>query len=100
MDVAACFAARRYATEDSLMVEVDGVRHRIDGGLDGATCSRTRRRPDLVTDQSGAGALLLGGVTVSALVAGRRATVRDDHARTRADAFMTLAPVPHSTTGF
>jgi predicted acetyltransferase len=100
MEVGACFAARRYATEDSLVVEVDGVRHRIDGGPDGAACSRTRRRPDVVTDQAGAGALLLGGVTVSALVAGRRATVRDDHARTRADAFMTMAPVPHSTTGF
>ncbi|MEJ7562498.1 MAG: GNAT family N-acetyltransferase [Ilumatobacteraceae bacterium] len=100
MDVAAAFRARRYPIEDSFVLEVDGDRYRIDGAPDGASCKRSRRRADLVTDQAGAGALLLGGITASALVAGRRATVRDEATMHRLDSFLTMAPTPHSTTGF
>jgi hypothetical protein len=61
---------------------------------------RSRRRADLVTDRAGAGSLLLGGVSPTALVIGRRATARDRSTLLRADAFLRMEPAPHSTTGF
>ena len=96
----ACFSARRYAIAGSLILDIDGERWKIEGDPDGAEVHRTRRRADLVTDRAGAGSLLLGGVTATLLVAGRRAEVRDQRTRLRADAFLTMAPAPHSTTGF
>ena len=42
------------------------------GGSARPACRRVRARPDLVTDRAGLGALLLGGVAPTALVAGRR----------------------------
>ena len=71
-DVAACFGARTYGTDDDVVVEVDGARWRIGA----AGVSRVRSRPDLVTDAAGLGALLLGGVAPTTLVAGRRAESR------------------------
>ncbi len=96
----ACFSARRYAIAGSLILDIDGERWKIEGGPDGAEVHRTRRRADLVTDRAGAGSLLLGGVTATLLVAGRRAEVRDQRTLLRADVFLTMAPAPHSTTGF
>jgi predicted acetyltransferase len=95
-----CFAARRYGIDASLILEVDGERWKIEGGPDGAEVRRTRRRPDLVTDRAGAGSLLLGGVSPTTLVAGRRAEARDARTLLRADAFLTMSHAPHSTTGF
>lgn len=100
MDVAECFGARRYGTDDSIVLDVDGTRWQIDGTPEDARCRTSRRRPDVVTDQAGAGALLLGGVLVSQLVAGRRAEVIDQSAQRRADAFFSTSPAPHSTTSF
>lgn len=101
MDIAACFAARRYGTDDAIVLEVDGERWQIEGDAGGARCRRSRRqRADVVTDLAGSGALLLGGVRLSQLVAGRRADVVDDSIRRRGDAFFTTSPVPHSTTSF
>ena len=42
----------RYGTADRIVIEVDGARWAIDGGPDGATCSRVRSRPDLVARSS------------------------------------------------
>jgi predicted acetyltransferase len=64
-DVKACFGARTYGTTDRIVVEADGARWAIDGGPEGATCSRVRSRPDLSVDHASLGAMLLG--------AGRRA---------------------------
>jgi predicted acetyltransferase len=96
----ACFAARRYGIVSSLVLDVDGERWKIEGGPDGAEVRRSRRRADLVTDRAGAGSLLLGGVSPTALVIGRRATARDRSTLLRADAFLRMEPAPHSTTGF
>lgn len=100
MDVASCFGARRYGTDDSMVLEVDCTRWNIEGAADDARCRKARRRADVVTDEAGAGALLLGGITTSQLVAGRRAEVRDEATRRRADAFFATSPLPHSTTAF
>jgi predicted acetyltransferase len=99
-DVKACFGARTYGTTDRIVVEADGARWAIDGGPEGATCSRVRSRPDLSVDHASLGAMLLGGVRASALVAGRRAEARNDEALRRADVFFLTSPAPHCQTNY
>ena len=95
-DVATCFGARTFGTDDAVVVEVDGTGWRI--GAEGV--SRVTTRADLVTDGAGLGALLLGGVAPTTLVAGRRAEAPDAAALRRADATFVVHPAPYSQTGF
>ena len=95
-DVPGCFGARGYGTDDDVVVEVDGTRWRIGA----AGVSRVRTRPDLVTDRAGLGALLLGGVAPTQLVAGRRLEARNAAALRRADALFVVHPAPYCQTGF
>lgn len=95
-DVAACFGARTYGTDDDLVVEADGRRWRL--GASGASTVRTK--PDVVTDHAALGALLLGGVAPSMLAAGRRLEARSPEMLRRADALFVTAPAPHAQTGF
>jgi predicted acetyltransferase len=97
-DVEACFGARTYGATDRIVIEADGTRWAIEGGPDGGSCSRVKRRPDLFLDHASLGAILLGGVRASTLVAGRRAEARNDDALRRADAFFVTAPAPHCQT--
>jgi predicted acetyltransferase len=99
-DVATCLASRAYGTTDRLVVEVDGVRWSIDGGPDGATCTKVRTRPDLVVDHASIGALLLGGVRPSVLAAGRRVVASNTEALRRGDAFFVTSPAPHCLTNY
>jgi predicted acetyltransferase len=99
-DVARCLSARRYSTEDRLVIEVDGDRWVIEGGPDDATCRKARTRPDLVMDRAALGAMFLGGVRPSALAAGRRLTARDNDVLRRADCFFVTSPVPHCQTHY
>ena len=99
-DVATCFGARAYRTDDRLVVEVDGVRWAIDGAADGASVTRVRTRPDLVAEPDAIGALLLGGVPATRLAAGRRLTVRNGDALRRADAFFGWQVAPMSQTHY
>ena len=99
-DVKACFGARTYGTTDRIVIEADGTRWAIDGGPEAATCSRVRTRPDLSLDHASLGAILLGGVRASTLVAGRRAEARNDEALRRADAFFLISPAPHCQTNY
>jgi predicted acetyltransferase len=95
-DVAACFGARAYGSDDDVVVEVDGGRWRLGAG--GA--AKVRTKPDLVTDHAALGALLLGGVAPSDLAAGRRLEARSAEALRRADALFVVRPAPHTQTGF
>ncbi|MEY2415498.1 MAG: hypothetical protein QOH53_832 [Ilumatobacteraceae bacterium] len=97
-DVKACFGARAYSTTDRIVVEADGLRWAIDGGPEGATCSRVKTRPDLTLDHASLGAILLGGVKASTLVAGRRAEARNNEALRQVDAFFATSPAPHCQT--
>jgi predicted acetyltransferase len=99
-DVAACLAARTYSTTDRLVIEVDGGRWAIDGGPEGATCSRVRSRPDLAVDHASLGALFLGGVKASALAAGRRLEARSVEALRRADVFFVTSRAPQCQTHY
>ena len=71
-----------------------------NGGATGAACTRVRTRPDLVMDHPSIGALLLGGVRPSQLVAGRRVQARNADAVRRADAFFVTSPAPHCQSMF
>ncbi len=99
-DVKTCLSTRRYSTTDRLVIEVDGARWAIDGGPEGSTCSRVKSRPDLCIVHASLGAMLLGGVRASALVAGRRADARNAEALRRADAFFVTSPAPHCQTNY
>ncbi|CAN5724498.1 GNAT family N-acetyltransferase [soil metagenome] len=94
-DVAACFAARSYGTDDELVVESAGSRWQVGG--DG--CRKVRSRPDLVAEPSALGPLLMG-VAPSVLVAGRRLTAASPGVLRRADAMFTAHPSPHGMSGF
>lgn len=74
VDLPGAFGARRYPFEGSLVVEVsDEVcpqvagRWRIEGGPEGAGCSRTADSADLALDAATLGSLLLGGVPAESL---------------------------------
>jgi predicted acetyltransferase len=76
LDVPALLGARRYATADRLVLEVhDGMRpdgdasgrFALDGGPDGASCSRTTDAADLVLDAAALGSISLGGISPSML---------------------------------
>ena len=99
-DIAACLEARRYEVADRLVLEVDGRRWAVDGGPDGASAAKVRSRPDVTLTGAALGGLLFGGVSVSTLVAGRRASVRSAGVLRRADAFFRTGRAPHCQTGF
>jgi len=99
-DVGACFSARTYGIDDRIVVEADGGRWAIDGGPDGATCTRVRSRPDLTTDIASLGALLFGGTRATTLADGRRLEARNGDALRRADAFFVIGPAPHCQTHY
>ncbi len=94
--IRAVFGARTYGTDDEVVVEADGRRWRIGNG----GCARVRARPDLVLEHASVGALVLGGVRPSVLVAGNRATARSSEALRRADALFVTAPQPYCQTAF
>jgi predicted acetyltransferase len=99
-DVSTAFGARTYRVEDRLVVEADGKRWAIEGGVDGGTCRPVRTRPDLTTSHSGLSSLIYGGVLPSALVAGRRMTARNDDALRRADLFFPTSLAPNCQTHY
>jgi predicted acetyltransferase len=99
-DVATCFTARAYGTADRLVVECEGRRWAVESDGSESSCRSVRTRPDLVVDRPSLGAMLLGGVRPTQLVAGRRATARSADVLRRADAFFVVGPAPHSTTFF
>jgi predicted acetyltransferase len=99
--------ARTYGTEDRLVLEVTSdaidapaTRWDVDGGPDGATASRTRRRADLSLDRAALGAISLGGVRPSVLARGRRISEGTSGALRRADAFFAAERLPTSQNPF
>jgi predicted acetyltransferase len=101
VDVVALLQARRYSREDAVVIEVRddanadiAGRYRVEGGLDGATATRTDAAADIVLDAAALGSLLLGDVSAAAL---HRAGIIDeqrDGAVRRASAMFTWSPRP------
>lgn len=90
-------ASRRYRVDDSVVVDVDGERWRVDGGPGGAVAAVSTDEPDYTLERGAFGALLLGGVSATALAAARRLSGAD---LPRADVFFGWEPGAHCTTSF
>jgi predicted acetyltransferase len=101
VDVVAALEARRYAREDSIVLEVRDPacadiegRYRLDGGLDGASASPTDNAADLVLDAPSLGAVMLGDTSLASL---HRAGLVDEvtpGAVQRASAMFSWTPRP------
>ncbi len=106
LDVPALLRARRYPVEGRVVLEVvDDMgyangRFALDGGPDGATCTKVRTRPDLTLSASALGAVSLGGSSLATLA---RAGQVDEHkagAVMRADALFRWPKAPWCNTWF
>jgi predicted acetyltransferase len=107
VDVPAALAARRYAVEGRVVLEVrdpfcpwnDG-RYALEGGPDGATCGTTADEPDLTAVVAEVGAAYLGGPSFRQL---HRAGMVDEGTSGglgRADAMFGWDPAPWCQFGF
>jgi predicted acetyltransferase len=107
VDPVALLQARRYSREDVVVIEVRddtcpdiAGRYRVEGGLDGASASRTDAAADLLLGAATLGSLTLGDVTVAALhAAGLVEELRPGAVR-RASAMFAWSPRPHLTYMF
>ncbi len=105
-DTSALLRARTYATEDRFVLEVADasagppVRWELEGGLAGATATRSRRRPDLVLGQAALGSIFLGGPRPSFLARGGLVEERTPGALGRADLFFSAPRLPFTQNPF
>ena len=107
LDVPRCLTARTYAADGGGVVEVVdqrrpevGGRFALDAGPDGADCVRVTVEPDVTLDVADLGALLLGGVSWTAL---QRAGLLEEHAAGTVDRLAALFRphrAPYCGTGF
>ncbi|HWE64805.1 MAG TPA: GNAT family N-acetyltransferase [Chloroflexota bacterium] len=107
LDVPAALSARRYATEDALVVDVTDAfrpevagRYRIEGSPHGAQCRPTTSEADLHLSIADLGAVYLGGVAFSTLAQAGRVQELAPGALSRADAMFACQPAPWATTDF
>ncbi len=107
LDVPAALTARRYATEDSLVLTVEdrfrpasGGRFRLETGGDGADCEPTTAGADLILGAEELGAMVLGGVAPSLLARAGRIDEPTPGALARADSVFLCEPRPFCGTMF
>lgn len=108
LDVEAALAARTYASDAGLVLEVaDGIcpgvagRYRLDGGGGGpAECRRTDERPEIALDAADLASAYLGGVRVTTLARAGLVVELVPGAVSRADAMFAGGPPPASSTMF
>jgi predicted acetyltransferase len=107
LDLRGALAARRYAVEGELVLEVTDAqrprnqgRFRLEGGPDGATCEPTTADPDLGLDIADLGAAYLGGAKLASLARAERVTELTPGALLRADRMFSAHPAPICTTHF
>jgi predicted acetyltransferase len=121
IDVERALEARRYSTEERVVLEVHGAdaaplsgmpppstyaggatvtRVVLDGGPDGAHCTTTSAEPDLVLGLAQLGSIYLGGVRAEHHAAVGTVEERTPGAITRVDAMFASYPVPAALTYF
>jgi predicted acetyltransferase len=107
VDVATALAARRYAAEGELVIEVEDAfcpwntgRYLLQAGPEGAGCALTSARPALRLSAADLAAAYLGGVSLTALAAAGRVEESSAGALTRADAMFEWQPAPFCPTVF
>ena len=104
VDVPAALAARRYAREDTLVIEVTGAgagqrpgaaqRVRLTGGLDGAVCTPASAGPDLVMTGRALAAAYLGDTSLVTLAAAGQVSEHTPGSLRRASAMFSWSPAP------
>ena len=107
LDLPGALAARRYAVDDALVLQVGDAlrprnqgRFRLEGGPDGAACRPTTAEPDLALDVADVGAAYLGRVSLSTLARAERVAELTPGALLRADRMFAASPPPICTTHF
>jgi predicted acetyltransferase len=109
LDVPTALAARRYATDGELVVEVvddfrpgpaTGGRFALAVRDGEGVCAPTTREPDLALDVAELGSLYLGGVRATELAQACRIDERTTGALARADALFTWPVAPFCPTHF
>jgi predicted acetyltransferase len=108
LDIPTALAARRYALDGGLVVEVAdafvpecGGRYRLDAGPDGASCTRAdTAEPDLAMTVDALGAAYLGGVRFSTLARAGLVEEQRAGALARADALFATDPLPYCNSEF
>jgi predicted acetyltransferase len=103
----ALLAARTYAVEDRVVIEVHDEEAKtkpacweLDCGPAGASVTRTRRRPDVVLGRAGLGSIALGDRSASYLARGGRVEERTAHALRRVDLLFSVDRLPFSQNPF
>jgi predicted acetyltransferase len=101
VDIGVALAARRYAVEGALTVEVRDAfcpwnegRYRVEGGPDGATCDRVRTAPDLVLEVGDLSAGFLGWPRFGPMLRAGRISEETNGAVARADTMFAHDPAP------
>jgi predicted acetyltransferase len=107
VDVASALAARRYAVDGRLVVELhDSLcpwnqgRFEIDGGPSASACERCDREPDLELTVADLGAVYLGGNRFQALQEAGRVIERRPGALARADLMFAAERIPWCPSHF
>jgi len=107
LDLPGALAARRYAVEGTLVLEVTDPlrprnqgRFRLEGGPEGAVCEPTRAEPDLALDIADVGAAYLGGVSLVSMARAERVAELNPGVLLMADRMFAASPPPICTTHF
>ncbi|HVC71838.1 MAG TPA: GNAT family N-acetyltransferase [Acidimicrobiales bacterium] len=106
LDVAASLSARRYSTDGRLVIEVTDAlgiangRFALDGGPDGATCTKTTRSADLTLPVSALGSAYLGGMSLLTLGGAGKVDEHAVGALLRADTMFHSPVTPWCSTWF
>ena len=109
-DVPTALGSRSYEIEDRLVIEVvDRVgdasgpaagRYELEAGVDGATCRRTTREPDITLTVSALGAAFLGGTPLADATRAGGASEATPGALRRADRLFRTPDEPWCSTHF
>ncbi len=107
LDVPGALAARRYAAEGRVVLEVEDRfcpantgRYVLQAGREGAECQPTSQLPDLVLAIDALATAFLGGTRFVTLARGGRVVEHRPGALATADALFTATPPPHCITDF
>jgi predicted acetyltransferase len=106
LDVCAALEGRRYAVEGRVVIEVvDPLGHAtsrycLDGGPDGAKCSRSEESPELTMPVDSLGSIYVGGSSLHALAQAGRVDEHRDGALRKADVMFSSYLTPWCSTWF
>ncbi|OIV37836.1 hypothetical protein BIV57_09545 [Mangrovactinospora gilvigrisea] len=106
LDVPAALEARTYQAEGEVIIRVEDPQghcngsYHLEGGLDGATCTRTTQEPDITLPVDSLGTLYLGGESARRLQAAGRLAEEWTGAAARIDTLFNEARLPWSPDGF